>query len=143
NAIAVVSSEEKAKIVRALGATAVIDRREFELEYVDGEHNLEDIKLFGKVVICAGTTGFDLDFDVRYLWMRQKQIIGSHFCNAYQAWQANELVIQKKIEPVLWRTLGFDEVPKAHQIMRENTHVGKMVCLVGAAEQGLGRAPDA
>src|SRR5688572_12134251 len=39
------------------------------------------VKPFGKVVICAGTTGYDLDFDVRYLWMRQKQIIGSHFAN--------------------------------------------------------------
>src|SRR5918995_315154 len=37
------------------------------------------VKPFGKVVICAGTTGYNLDFDVRYLWMRQKQIIGSHF----------------------------------------------------------------
>src|SRR5215208_2010766 len=35
------------------------------------------VKPFGKVVICAGTTGYNLDFDVRYLWMRQKQIIGS------------------------------------------------------------------
>ena len=28
--------------------------------------------------------GYNLDFDVRYLWMRQKQIIGSHFANAYE-----------------------------------------------------------
>ena len=40
------------------------------------------VKPFGKVVICAGTTGYNLDFDVRYLWMRQKEIIGSHFANA-------------------------------------------------------------
>ena len=40
------------------------------------------VKPFGKVVICAGTTGYNLDFDVRYLWMRQKEILGSHFANA-------------------------------------------------------------
>ena len=40
------------------------------------------VKTFGKVVICAGTTGYNLDFDVRYLWMRQKEILGSHFANA-------------------------------------------------------------
>ena len=40
------------------------------------------VKPFGKVVICGATSGYDLDFDVRYLWMRQKQIIGSHFANA-------------------------------------------------------------
>ena len=31
-------------------------------------------------------------FDVRYLWMRQKTIIGSHFANAYQAYRANQLI---------------------------------------------------
>ena len=29
-------------------------------------------KRFGKIVICGATSGFDLNFDVRYLWMRQK-----------------------------------------------------------------------
>ena len=42
-------------------------------------------KRFGTIVICGATSGFNLDFDVRYLWMRQKQILGSHFANAYQA----------------------------------------------------------
>ena len=50
------------------------------------------VKPFGKVVICAGTTGYNLDFDVRYLWMRQKEILGSHFANAYECNKANELI---------------------------------------------------
>src|SRR3954462_11033459 len=41
------------------------------------------VKPFGKVVIRGATSGYQLDFDVRYLWMRQKQILGSHFANAY------------------------------------------------------------
>src|SRR4051794_37458415 len=41
------------------------------------------VKPFGKVVICGATSGYELDFDVRYLWMRQKEILGSHFANAY------------------------------------------------------------
>src|SRR5437764_4278767 len=49
-------------------------------------------KTFGKVVICAGTTGIDLDFNVAYLWMRQKEILGSHFANAYDCMNANELI---------------------------------------------------
>src|SRR3954465_15031220 len=47
------------------------------------------VKPFGKVVICGATSGYQLDFDVRYLWMRQKQIIGSHFANAWEATKAN------------------------------------------------------
>ena len=83
------------------------------------------VKPFGKVVICAGTTGFNLDFDVRYLWMRQKEILGSHFANAYECMKANELIESGQIRPVLWRTLGFDGVPEAHQLMRDNKHLGE------------------
>ncbi len=100
------------------------------------------VKPFGKVVICAGTTGFNLDFDVRYLWMRQKQIIGSHFANAYECNKANELIDQGVIRPVLWRTMGFDGVAEAHQLMRENRHLGKIAILVGAAEAGQGRTAE-
>jgi crotonyl-CoA carboxylase/reductase len=100
------------------------------------------VRPFGKVVICAGTTGFDLDFDVRYLWMRQKQIIGSHFANAYECMKANALIEQGLIRPVLWKTFGFDGVAEAHQLMKENKHLGKIAILVGAAGEGLGRTVD-
>ncbi|MBX5469439.1 MAG: crotonyl-CoA carboxylase/reductase [Thermoleophilaceae bacterium] len=100
------------------------------------------VKPFGKVVICAGTTGYNLDFDVRYLWMRQKQIIGSHFANAWECNKANELIEQGHIRPVLWRTMGFDGVAEAHQLMRENKHLGKIAILVGAAEPGQGKTEE-
>jgi crotonyl-CoA carboxylase/reductase len=83
-------------------------------------------KRFGKVVICGATSGFNLEFDVRYLWMRQKEILGSHFANAYQAERANELVISGKIMPVLDQVFDFAETPKAHQLMMENKHKGKL-----------------
>ena len=100
------------------------------------------VRPFGKVVICAGTTGYNLDFDVRHLWMRQKQIIGSHFANAYECMKANQLIEQNKIRPVLWRTLGFEGVPEAHQLMLENKHLGKISILVGAPEPGLGKTTE-
>jgi crotonyl-CoA carboxylase/reductase len=100
------------------------------------------VRPFGKVVICAGTTGYNLDFDVRHLWMRQKQIIGSHFANAYECTKANQLIEQGRIRPVLWRTLGFDGVPEAHQLMLENKHLGKISILVGAAEEGQGKTAE-
>ena len=45
---------------------------------------------------AARPRGFNLEFDVRYLWMRQKEILGSHFANAYQAERANELVHERQ-----------------------------------------------
>jgi crotonyl-CoA carboxylase/reductase len=97
------------------------------------------VKPFGKVVICAGTTGYNLDFDVRYLWMKQKEIIGSHFANAYECMKANELIESGLIRPVLWRTLGFEGVAEAHQLMRDNQHLGKIAILVGAENEGEGK----
>jgi crotonyl-CoA carboxylase/reductase len=105
-------------------------------------------KRFGKVVICGATSGYHLDFDVRYLWMRQKSIIGSHFCNAYQAERANQLVIDRVIHPVVGQVFPFEETPQAHALMAANGHAGKLVINVQArpeAQAGHGheRQPPA
>ena len=100
------------------------------------------VKPFGKVVICGATSGFNLDFDVRYLWMRQKQIIGSHFANAYECMRANQLMAEGKIRPVLWQTMGFEGVPDAHQLLHENKHLGKIAILVGATSEEEGKVEE-
>ena len=89
-------------------------------------------KRFGKIVICGATSGYNLNFDVRYLWMRQKQILGSHFANAYQAERANQLVAEGRIRPVVDQVLDFHETPAAHALMAANRHRGKMVVNVQA-----------
>ncbi len=47
-----------------------------------------------------------------------------------------------QIRPVLWRTLGFDGVAEAHQLMLENKHLGKIAILVGAEREGEGRSAE-
>jgi crotonyl-CoA carboxylase/reductase len=104
------------------------------------------VKPFGKVVTCGATTGHLLDFDVRYLWMRQKQIIGSHAFNAYECWRANQLIIEGRIRPVLWRAMGFEDVPEANRLLYENRHLGKISIMVGATGEEQGKTaegPDA
>jgi crotonyl-CoA carboxylase/reductase len=100
------------------------------------------VKPFGKVIICGATSGYTLDFDVRYLWMRQKQIIGSHFANAWECLLANQLIEQSKIRPVLWKTMPFEDVAQAHQLMHENKHAGKISILVGAEREGEGKTAE-
>jgi crotonyl-CoA carboxylase/reductase len=90
-------------------------------------------KKFGKIVICGATTGFNLEFDVRHLWMRQKAILGSHFANAYQAERANQLVHEGKIRPVLDQVFPFEKTAYAHALMAQNKHKGKMGIAVQAA----------
>jgi crotonyl-CoA carboxylase/reductase len=92
----------------------------------------------GMVVICAGTTGYNAVADLRYLWMRQKRLQGSHFANDEQAYAFNQLVVDGKIDPCLSKTYTFDQIPECHQAMHENRAAeGKMVALVGAPRAGL------
>ena len=92
---------------------------------------------FGRIVICGATTGYNLQFDVRHLWMHQKSIIGSHFADAGQAHAANKLLMQGKIKPVMTRLFTYDEIPEAHQRMYNNELYGTVSCLVGAPKPGL------
>ena len=87
----------------------------------------------GMVVICAGTTGYHAAVDLRYLWMRQKRLQGSHFANDDECAAFNAMVTRGEVDPCLSRTFAFDEVGLAHQLMRENKHpMGNMAILVGA-----------
>ncbi len=95
----------------------------------------------GMIVICAGTTGYNITMDLRYHWMRQKRLQGSHLSNDEQAAAVNQLVIDRKIDPCLSSTYTFDEIGKAHQLMRDNKHpYGNMACLVNATEPGQGKS---
>jgi crotonyl-CoA carboxylase/reductase len=95
----------------------------------------------GMIVICAGTSGFNATVDLRYLWMRQKRLQGSHFANDENCKGLNDLVIQKKVDPVLARTFQFNETGESHQLMKENKHPsGNMSILVGAKGLGLGKS---
>ena len=95
----------------------------------------------GMVVICAGTTGYNITLDLRYHWMMQKRLQGSHLANDEQSEAVNELVISGKVDPCLSETYSFDEIGHAHQLMYENKHpYGNMACLVNATSKGQGRS---
>ena len=98
----------------------------------------------GMVAICAGTTGYNATVDLRYLWMRQKRLQGSHFANDEQAIGLNALVTQGKVDPCLSQTFSWNELPAVHQLMHENKHPhGNMAVLVGAADAQSGRGSSA
>ncbi|HWI74697.1 MAG TPA: crotonyl-CoA carboxylase/reductase [Baekduia sp.] len=93
----------------------------------------------GMVVICAGTTGYSAMVDLRYQWVMQKRLQGSHGTNDVQARAYNDLVVAKKIDPALGEVVSFDGIGRAHQDMSEGVEVfGNRVALVGAARPGLG-----
>lgn len=102
------------------------------------------VKRGGMVVICAGTSGYNLTLDARYLWMHQKRLQGSHFANLLQASQANRLVIERRIDPCMSEIFPWTDIPKAHMRMWKNEHrPGNMAVLVSAPHTGLRTFEDA
>lgn len=180
-AIGVISDESKRDFVMGLGASGVINRKDFSCwgqmptvntpEYgvwfkearkfgkaiwdIWGKGINPDIvfehpgeatfpvsnlicKKGGMVVICAGTSGFNLTFDVRYTWMHQKRLQGSHFANLKQASAANQLMIDGKLDPCMSEVFNWNELPEAHMKMLRNEHLpGNMSVLVQASKTGL------
>ncbi len=94
----------------------------------------------GMIVICAGTTGYSATVDLRYHWVRQKRLQGSHGTNDEQARAYNELVREGHIDPALGEVMGFEEIGIAHQRMADGELAhGNTAILVGAPARDLGR----
>ncbi|MEU3273030.1 crotonyl-CoA carboxylase/reductase [Saccharomonospora sp. NPDC006951] len=173
--VCVVSSPEKAKLCRNLGAELVIDRTEEGYRFWKDD-NTQDPKEWqrfgarireltggedpdivfehpgketfgasvfaarkgGTIVTCASTSGFMHQYDNRYLWMNLKRIIGSHFANYRESWEANRLIAKGRIHPTLSRTYPLAETGQAAFDVHRNLHQGKVGVLCLAPEEGLG-----
>ena len=178
--VCVVSSPEKAEIVRRMGAEHVIDRSAEGYRFWRDEHTQDprEWKRFGKhireltggedvdivfehpgretfgasvfaarkggtIVTCASTSGFLHEYDNRYLWMNLKRIVGSHFANYREAWEANRLIAKGAIHPTLSKAYAMDDVGQAAYDVHRNLHQGKVGVLCLAPEEGLGvRDPE-
>ncbi|HEY8822249.1 MAG TPA: crotonyl-CoA carboxylase/reductase [Dermatophilaceae bacterium] len=92
----------------------------------------------GTIVTCASTSGFMHEYDNRYLWMSLKRIIGSHFANYREAWEANDLINRGLIHPTLSRTYSLEDVGQAAYDVHRNLHQGKVGVLALAPQTGLG-----
>src|SRR3982751_713423 len=178
--VCVVSSPEKAEIVRSMGAELVIDRTAEGYRFWRDEatQNPKEWQRFGQriraltggedvdivfehpgretfgasvyaarkggtIVTCASTTGYLHEYDNRYLWMNLKRIIGSHFANYRESWEANRLIAKGMIHPTLSRTYPLDEVGQAALDVHHNLHQGKVGVLCLAPEEGLGVRDEA
>ena len=97
----------------------------------------------GTIVTCASTSGYMHQYDNRYLWMNLKRIIGSHFANYRESWEANRLISKGMIHPTLSRTYPLEETGQAALDVHQNAHQGKVGVLCLAPEEGLGvRDPE-
>lgn len=92
----------------------------------------------GTIVTCASTSGYMHEFDNRYFWMNLKRIIGSHFANYRESYEANRLVVKGKIHPTLSKTFALADAGEAALEVHQNKHQGKVGVLCLAPSEGLG-----
>ena len=92
----------------------------------------------GSIVTCASTSGYNHEYDNRYLWMHKKRIIGSHFANYREAWEANRLVGKRAIHPLLSEVYPLAQAGEAAYRVHHNLQIGKIGVLCLAPEGGLG-----
>jgi crotonyl-CoA reductase len=92
----------------------------------------------GTVVTCASTSGFIHEYDNRYLWMSLKRIVGSHFANYREAWEANRLIVKGLVHPTLSKTYPLADTGQAAYEVHRNLHQGKVGVLCMSPKEGLG-----
>ena len=172
--VGVVSSPDKADILREMGCEAVIDRKAANYRFWndDNTHNESEwrrlgadirglvgedpdivfehpgrstfaasmyvAKKGGTVVTCAATSGFMMEFDNRFFWMRLKKLVGSHFANYKESYEANRLIAKGMIHPVMSQVFDLADTGEAAYQVHHNMHEGKLGILCLSPQEGLG-----
>ena len=172
--VCVVSSDEKAQILREMGVEHIINRKTAGYRFFkeDGSHDETEwrrlggdiralcgedpdivfehpgrstfaasiyvVKKGGTVVTCAATSGYMMEFDNRHFWMRLKRLVGSHFANYKESFEANRLISKGMIHPVMSQVFTLAEVGEAAYQVHNNMHEGKLGVLCLAPQEGLG-----
>jgi alcohol dehydrogenase len=145
--VAVVSSEAKAKLVRELGAEHVIDRGREDVpgrvREISGRRGVDTVfehvgeatwqqsvaalKWGGTIVVCGATTGYEATTDLRFLWNKQQNHLGSHLGTKSELMAALRFVETGQIKPVIDRVFPLTEAASAQDRMESDQAEGKLI----------------
>ena len=145
--IATTSSDEKATRLKELGADDVInyktDRvldRVRQLTRKKGvdvvfdhigmsvwEECIKAMAKGGRLVTCGATSGYEAKTDLRYVFYKQLQILGSTMGRKGDLITILDLIDRGILRPVIDRVMPLEDVRLAHQIVEEGRHFGKIV----------------
>ena len=135
------------KRVLELGADEVIDHYKEEigkraLELTDGkgvdivfEHvgakvwksALKALAKGGKLVTCGATTGAEVSINLRHVFMKHQQIIGSTMGNKRDLEEIVKWIGKKKLKPVIHRVLPYHDIAKGHEMLEKGGIFGKII----------------
>jgi NADPH:quinone reductase-like Zn-dependent oxidoreductase len=144
---AAASTDAKLERARQLGADVLInyakedfDRKVRELtdrrgvdvviDYIGAEtwvKSLRSARKGGRVLTCGATTGYDPRTDLRHIFYRQVQVIGSTMGSHRDFLDAMRCVFRGQIKPVIDRVLPLSEVRRGHEAIEAREIFGKVV----------------
>lgn len=145
--IATASTADKLAKARALGADATIDyqQRDFVaevraltekrgvdvvFEHVGGDTFARSIKITrngGRIVTCGATSGFTPAIDLRHVFFRQIQILGSTMGSKGDLFEVLKHVAAGRLRPVVHTVMPLAEAASAHQLLEARQAFGKVV----------------
>jgi alcohol dehydrogenase len=147
--IAAAGSEDKCKKLRQTGADYTIDysKQDFSQEawtlsgktgvdvvvnYTGGDTwipSLRALKRRGKLLTCGATAGFDTRNDMRFIWVRELQILGSNGYSKQDVATALDHAAAGRVKPVISHRLPLSEAREAERLMEDRKFFGKIVLL--------------
>lgn len=144
---ATASTDAKLEKARELGADFTINYKEVDFseavkEFTDGrgvdvvyehvgaatfEGSIKSLAKNGRLVTCGVTSGNLVTVNIRYIYQKQLTILGSALGNKSELLKVLKLVGQGKLKPVISEVLPLQEAAKAHQLMEDRNHFGKLI----------------
>lgn len=145
--IATTSSDEKASHAKRLGADAVIDYRKQNVpdevrkltakrgvdvvfEHVGAavwDDCIRSLTKGGRLVTCGATSGHEAKTDLRYVFYKQLQILGSTMGKKGDLIKILRFFETGVLKPVIDRCMPLKEVREAHRLLEEGRQFGKIV----------------
>ncbi|HJX62238.1 MAG TPA: zinc-binding dehydrogenase [Dehalococcoidia bacterium] len=148
-AIAVAGSDEKLELCSKLGAEHLVNRKTQDVveevrkitnrrgvdvvfEHVGNAtwpQSVASLKWGGSLVTCGATTGFEAVTDLRFLWNKQMNFMGSHMGNKTDLLEGMRWVESGHIKPVVSQAFPLREAGRAQTLMENSEVMGKIVLL--------------
>src|SRR3989442_3679136 len=144
---ATASTDQKLQRAKELGADFVIDyaKEEFDkkireltqkrgvdvvVDYIGADtwvRSLRSARRGGRVLTCGATTGFAPQTDLRQIFFRQVQVIGSTMGSHRDFLDVMKSVLRGQLRPVVDRVLPLREARRGHELIEARAVFGKIV----------------
>ena len=124
-------SSEVWRLTQKRGADVVID-------YIGRETwpmSIRCTRAGGRLVTCGATTGFDAVTDLRYVWTRELDILGSDGWRRADLVDLVERVRTGKLEPVVHGVFPLSRVREAVAELEERRAFGKVIVIPDGASR--------